>query len=98
MATETSCQTDGVVYHTHISNNQILVNVELHKLLNLTKEQAEVLDANIHNALELVLAPYFMEDYYNSQMSYCRLCREPMFKPELNQYEECAECERNSNG
>jgi hypothetical protein len=28
--------------------------------LSLSNEQAKVLDANIHNALELVLAPYFI--------------------------------------
>jgi len=61
MATETPCQTPGAVFHTFINDNQIWVNVQMNKLLSLSREQAEILDANIHNALELVLAPYFQD-------------------------------------
>lgn len=59
MATETPCQTPGAQFHTGISGRQITVWIELPEALDLTEQQAQTLDANLHNALELVLAPYF---------------------------------------
>jgi len=59
MAVETKCQTPGTYFNTHISGAMIKIEVITPVLLNQTKEEAELLEANIHNALELVLAPYF---------------------------------------
>lgn len=59
MAVETKCQTNGAVYNTEISSNNISVNVSIPFSLELSEEEAALLDANIHNVLELVLAPYF---------------------------------------
>lgn len=60
MAVETPCQTSGAIFHTHISSDKITVTVDLGKVINLTDESAELLEANLHNALELVLAPYYI--------------------------------------
>jgi hypothetical protein len=61
MAIKTVCQTPGAVFHTSIKSKQVSCIIDLPKSLKLDKEQAELLDANIHNAMELVLAPYFKE-------------------------------------
>ncbi len=59
MASETPCQTPGAQFHTRISPSEIECRVDLPVKLNLTKEEAAILEANLHNALELVLARYF---------------------------------------
>lgn len=60
MANQTTCQTPGAQFHVHISEDKIEASVDLPMQLNLTEEEAKLLDANIHNALELVLARYFV--------------------------------------
>jgi len=60
MAIATPCQTDGAIFATEIKARQIVVGVGLPFDLDLSEVQAEVLEANLHNALELVLAPYFL--------------------------------------
>lgn len=59
MATATPCQTHGAVYGIEIGARQISVTVELPFVLDID-QIAETLRANLHNAVELVLAPYFM--------------------------------------
>lgn len=94
MAMETPCQTSGAMFHTEINNLGITASVDFGKEINLTENQAEVLEANIHNALELVLAPFFMEDHYAGMTTVCRICHKPMYKSVLNQYDECSKCEK----
>lgn len=62
MAIATSCQIDGAIFETHIEPTRVSV-VVLHasRLAIPTKEEAELLEANIHNAMELVLKPYWKE-------------------------------------
>jgi hypothetical protein len=59
MANQTPCQTPGAQFHTRISAKEIECKVDLPMELELTEEEATTLDANLHNALELVLARYF---------------------------------------
>ena len=59
MANATPCQTPGAQFHTHITENGFNVLVALPQPLRLTTAEAELLETNIHNALELVLARYF---------------------------------------
>lgn len=59
MAHETVCQTPGTQYHIRVSSRRIAVQIDLPIDLNLGDGQAELLEANLHNAIELVLAPYF---------------------------------------
>jgi hypothetical protein len=60
MAIATPCQTNGAVFEIHIEPNRVSVSV-LHEsaLLALTEEEAMILEANLHNVMELVLKPYF---------------------------------------
>lgn len=60
MAQKTRCQTPGTMFSTRINSNSVRVGLELPFELNLTEAQAELLEANIHNAMELVLAPFFV--------------------------------------
>ena len=59
MAVKTVCQTPGSIFHTHIEDKEIEVKVTLPKSLNLSEKEASLLEANIHNAMELVLGKYF---------------------------------------
>jgi hypothetical protein len=59
MAMATQCQTPGTWFTTHINGDNIRINVELPFVLELPEEEAELLEKNIHNALELVLSLYF---------------------------------------
>jgi hypothetical protein len=59
MAVATQCQTAGVVYETLLSPWGIRMELGMPHPLDLTKDEAKLLEANLHNAVELVLAPYF---------------------------------------
>ena len=58
-AVRTECQTGGAVYKIDISEDNITAVVNLPFELQLDKDEAKLLESNIHNALELVMAPYF---------------------------------------
>ncbi len=60
-AIKTKCQTPGVVYKTKIEDRNISIDLSLPKKLDISEEEAKLLEANIHNALELVLAQYFIK-------------------------------------
>lgn len=57
MARETVCQTPDCVYGISISTRRIRVQVDLPAGLSFKDRQ--LLEDNLHNAVELVLAPYF---------------------------------------
>lgn len=59
MAMKTKCQTPGALFSTLIHPERILVSVVLPFDLDLDERSAELLERNLHNALELVLARYF---------------------------------------
>jgi len=59
MAIKTKCQTPGAIFHTLISGKKIEVKVDLPKKIVKTEKEAKLLEANIHNALEIVLSKYF---------------------------------------
>jgi hypothetical protein len=59
MAIETKCLTSGAIFHTFIGEREISARVELPFELEISKEEAEILDNLIHNQLELVLRTYF---------------------------------------
>jgi hypothetical protein len=58
-AQETKCQTPDVVYNIDISDEKISIILDLPKSLRLDEEEAELLETNIHNSLEIVLSKYF---------------------------------------
>ena len=60
MANPTICLTSGAVFHTSINPNKISAEVDLPFNLDISEEEAEILDTLIHNALEIVLRPYFI--------------------------------------
>ena len=59
MALSTDCQTKDAHYNIKINSKQIEVFVKLPFELKLTEEQAIILEANIHNVMELVLSKHF---------------------------------------
>lgn len=60
MAVRTPCQTSGAQFHIGIGPRAVSASVDLPFDLNLTEMQAATLDANVHNALEMALAPLFV--------------------------------------
>ena len=64
MAQETPCQTSGAEYDTYVHEREystsVGVDVQIPWLLGLAEEDADILLKNIHNAMELVLAPLFV--------------------------------------
>jgi hypothetical protein len=58
-ALKTPCQTPGAVYDTHIAPTEISVDVKLPEAWDLTESEADELEKNIHNVMELALAPHF---------------------------------------
>jgi hypothetical protein len=63
MAMPTECQTPDAQFHTHITDENLTVSIDFGRRLNLSEEECVLLEANVHNALELVLARYYSESY-----------------------------------
>ena len=61
MALETQCLTSGAYFTTAVNENSVSVKVDLPFTLNVTEEEAELIERLMHNQLELILRPYFNE-------------------------------------
>ena len=59
MAIPTKCQTSGADFMISIGETTVICFVEIPFDLELSEEEAVELEANVHNAMELVLKPYF---------------------------------------
>lgn len=60
-ANKTPCQTSGAQFHVKVEGKAVSISVDLPMDLELTEAEAKVLETNMHNAMELVLAPYFVK-------------------------------------
>lgn len=58
-ANETPCQTPESVYNITVQDNEIKCSVRLPMDLELSEDEAKILETNVHNAMELVLSGYF---------------------------------------
>ena len=65
MANKTQCLTNGAIYHTGISEDSVSVKVNLPFKLDISDEEAEILETLIHNQMELILRPYFKMMVFN---------------------------------
>ncbi len=61
-ANSTVCQTPDARFHISIKDKIVSCKVNLPESLELTETEAKLLETNIHNAMELVLAKYFVEE------------------------------------
>ena len=61
MAQETKCLTSGAIFHTAITESDISVKVDLPFKLDISDEEASILERLLHNQIELVLR-YYYED------------------------------------
>jgi hypothetical protein len=59
MATQTPCQTDGAVFGIEVTPSTVSVIVELPHDLCLDEDSEALLVANLHNVVELALAPHW---------------------------------------
>jgi hypothetical protein len=59
MAAKTKCLTRGAIFHISIQENEVSATVDLPFKLDITEDEAEILENLIHNQLELVLRVYF---------------------------------------
>jgi hypothetical protein len=62
MAVATECQTSGATFSTRITAGKLTAEVDFGRVLDLDEADAAELEANVHNALELVLARYWRAD------------------------------------
>jgi hypothetical protein len=53
------CKTPGAIYKTRFHANKILVSVKLPKHIDIPEDQVEDYEADLHYAVEKVLAPLF---------------------------------------
>lgn len=60
-ANKTPCQTSGAQFHVKVEGKSVSISVDLPMDLDLTESEAKILETNMHNAMELVLAPYFVK-------------------------------------
>ena len=58
----TKCLTTGAQFHTYIDNRDVGINVDLPFDLNIDEYEASHLETLLHNAVEMVLRPYFKKD------------------------------------
>jgi hypothetical protein len=58
-ALSTECQTPEMVYDISINESDIEIKLNLPFNLDLDESEAELLEKNIHNSLELVMSKYF---------------------------------------
>ena len=61
MAQETKCLTSGAIFHTAINERDVSVKVDLPFKLEISDEEAAILERLLHNQIELVLR-YYYED------------------------------------
>jgi hypothetical protein len=61
MAIKTRCLTPGAMFETHIQEESLSVQVEFGRKIDLTEAEAEILDALVHNQLEMALAQFWPE-------------------------------------
>lgn len=58
-ALKTKCQTKDAIYDIELTDKSVKIEVKLPFDLDLTKSEAELLEANLHNVIEVVLSKYF---------------------------------------
>lgn len=59
MAIESDCLTPGAIYKIHVSEDQLLIEVDFGKSMDLSEEEASLLEILTHNQLELVLSKFW---------------------------------------
>ncbi len=59
MAQETKCLTSGAIFHTAINERDVSVKVDLPFKLEISDEEASILERLLHNQIELVLRYYY---------------------------------------
>lgn len=59
MALKTKCQTPGAQFHTSIKEHSVGVTVDLPNDVHV--DDPAQTEANVHNAMELALAPLFKD-------------------------------------
>lgn len=59
---QTPCLTSGAIFNTHIEPKDVGINVNLPFELDIDEDEAFRLETLLHNAVEMILRPYFIKD------------------------------------
>ena len=59
VAQATKCLTSDAIFHTAISEREVSVKVELPFKLDISDEEASILERLLHNQIEVVLRYYY---------------------------------------
>ena len=62
MAIKTRCLTPGANFTTEISDDKVSVEVNFGKKIELTEKEAELIEALLHNQIEIVLSRFYIND------------------------------------
>lgn len=58
----TKCLTSGAIFHTSIDPKKVGIKVDMPFDFDIDEEESEILETLLHNAVELVLRPYFNDN------------------------------------
>lgn len=67
MARETICQTPNAEFHIHVGPHLVSCVVDIPFELVLDEAEVTLLESNLHNMMELVLARYFSKPKINCE-------------------------------
>lgn len=59
MANQTKCLTPNTQFHSKINGNRVSIEAELPFELDIDEEEGEIIETLMHNAMEMILRPYF---------------------------------------
>ena len=60
MAIKTRCLTPGANFTTKISKDKVSVEVSFGKKIEMTEKEAELIEALLHNQIEVVLSRFYL--------------------------------------
>lgn len=64
---ESKCLTPGAIYITYLTKDRLVVQVDFGNSMDLSEEEASLLEILVHNQLELALSTFWPEDKNNEQ-------------------------------
>tara|TARA_Y100000592_G_scaffold69568_1_gene108248 strand:+ start:2453 stop:3223 length:771 start_codon:yes stop_codon:yes gene_type:complete len=64
----TKCLTSGAIFHTSTNPKNVKISVDMPFSLEIDEEESEILETLLHNAVELVLRPYFEKNNLSKEI------------------------------
>lgn len=65
---KTKCLTSGAYFSTEINQDRVGISVDMPFDLEIDENEAEILETLLHNAVEIVLRPYFKKNNFDREI------------------------------